>query len=120
MRKVAIAVLLAFAVTLAVVVGNRMSAEAMAVVVGVVCGVAAGIPMSVLITLVLNGSKHRTGIEEWPYSQQGGRCGTYPPVVVIQGGMPASNSLLPPYYPTQAMMHGSIQRQFRIFGEHEE
>jgi hypothetical protein len=39
----------AFSVALAVVVGNRMSAEAMAVVIGVVCGVAASIPMSGVI-----------------------------------------------------------------------
>jgi hypothetical protein len=41
--------LVAFSVALAVVVGNRMSAEAMAVVIGVVCGVTASIPMSAII-----------------------------------------------------------------------
>jgi hypothetical protein len=41
--------LLAFAVSLAVVVGQRLSAEAMAVIVGVVAGVAASIPTSLIV-----------------------------------------------------------------------
>jgi hypothetical protein len=117
MRKVAIAVVLAFAVTLAAVVGQRMSAEAMAVVVGVVCGVAAGIPMSVLLMLIL--TRRERQVEESPYGQ-GGRYGAYPPVVVIQGGAPMSNSPLPPYYPTQAMIHESSPREFRVVGEGED
>ena len=40
---------LAFAVTLAVVIGQRLSAEAMAVMVGVVAGVAASIPTSLIV-----------------------------------------------------------------------
>lgn len=40
---------LAFAVTLAIVVGQRLSAEAMSVMVGVVAGVAASIPTSLIV-----------------------------------------------------------------------
>jgi hypothetical protein len=40
---------LGFAVTLAVVVGQRLSAEAMAVVIGVIAGVAASIPTSLIV-----------------------------------------------------------------------
>jgi len=40
---------LAFAVTLAVVIGLRLSTEAMAVIVGVVAGVAASIPASLIV-----------------------------------------------------------------------
>jgi hypothetical protein len=40
---------LAFAVTLAVVIGLRLSTEAMAVIVGVVAGVAASIPTSLIV-----------------------------------------------------------------------
>ncbi len=40
----------AFAVTLAAVIGLRLSAEAMAVIVGVVAGVAASIPGSLMVT----------------------------------------------------------------------
>jgi len=117
MRKTVIAILLAFAVTLAAVVGNRMSAEAMAVVVGVVCGVAAGIPMSLLILLVLH--RRASQAEEPMYEQVGGRYGAYPPVVVIQGGSPAPNHLMPPYYSTQLMTHEPTQRRFHVVGEGE-
>ena len=51
MKKVAILALLAFAVTLAVIIGQRMSTDAMAVVVGVACGVLASIPTSLLMAL---------------------------------------------------------------------
>ena len=40
---------LAFGVTLAVVVGVRLSAEAMAVVIGVIAGVAASVPTSLIV-----------------------------------------------------------------------
>ncbi len=43
---------LAFAITLAVVVGQRLSAQAMAVVIGIIAGVAASIPTSLLVVWV--------------------------------------------------------------------
>lgn len=45
---------LAFVVTLAVIIGQRLSAEAMAVMVGVVAGVAASIPTSLLVVWFAN------------------------------------------------------------------
>ena len=45
-------VMMAFAVTLAVVVGRRLSDEALAVLAGAVCGVGAAIPTSLLIVAV--------------------------------------------------------------------
>jgi hypothetical protein len=48
-RFVWLAIGLAFAVTLAVIIGQRLSAEAMAVMVGVVAGVAASIPTSLIV-----------------------------------------------------------------------
>ena len=122
MRKAMIAVALAFAVTLAAVIGNRMSAEAMAVVVGVVCGVAAGIPMSMLLIFIINrgGRKDHLG-EEWPaYGQHFPRPGAYPPVVVIQGGSPAPSGFLPPYYSAPLSSQEPAQRHFHIVGEHED
>ena len=76
MKNLLILAIAAFAITLAIVVGNRMSAEAMAVVVGIVCGVAASIPMSVLILILT----HRLGRREEA------RRLDYPPVVVVNPG----------------------------------
>ena len=44
--------LLAFAITLAIVIGERMSSEAMAVLMGVVAGVAASIPTSLIVVWI--------------------------------------------------------------------
>ena len=44
--------LLAFGVTLAIVIGQRMSSEAMAVLMGVVAGVAASIPTSLIVVWI--------------------------------------------------------------------
>jgi hypothetical protein len=105
---------LVFGIALAAMVGNRMSAEAMAVVVGVVCGVAAGIPTSALLLLVMGRrDRLREGREE-----QVPRLGASPPVVVIQGGAPQA---LPPgqdaeYWPSiQPMAHS--QGGFHIVGD---
>lgn len=105
-----------FGVALAVVVGNRMSAEAMAVVVGVVCGVAAGIPTAVLLLVVVN----RRDRQRYEAEDRGARFSSSPPVVVIQGGapqaLPQGQQLgywpaVPP--PTHA------RRQFELVGDDE-
>jgi hypothetical protein len=112
MGRALTALLIAFAVTLAVVVGNRMSTEAMAVVVGVVCGVAAGIPMSLLILLATR-RRHREAEGYGMYGQQTRRDGSYPPVVVIQGGTPVPNQPQLPYYGSSVE---AAPRQFHIVG----
>jgi hypothetical protein len=113
-RQVVLVLGLAFAVTLAIFVGKRMSAEAMAVVVGVVCGVAAGIPTSVLLLVVMTRrERQRTGAAE-----QQPRQGSYPPVVVIQGGAPQALPQGPQagYWPTAAP-GPMMQRQFHVIGD---
>lgn len=81
MRSVIKLGVVAFCVTLGVVVGNRMSSEAMAVVVGVVCGVLASIPMSVLLLLVVRRSTQHSPSPPPQQPQQ-----HYPPVVVVNPG----------------------------------
>ena len=53
MKKVIVPVMLAFGVTLAVIIGQRMSTDAMAVVIGVAVGVAASVPTSLLLVALL-------------------------------------------------------------------
>ncbi len=107
---------LVLGIALAVVVGNRMSAEAMAVVVGVVCGVAAGIPTAVLMLVVMN-RRERLRDES---IERSARFSGSPPVVVIQGGAPQAlpsgqqmaywPSVPPPTQP---------RRQFELVGDDE-
>ena len=65
-----------FLAGLGVVIGNRMSTEAMGVVVGVVLGVAASIPMTLLVMLFLARSDKRDQPREEPEPPRG-------PVVIL-------------------------------------
>jgi hypothetical protein len=109
-------VALGFAVTLAVIVGNRLSDEALAVLAGAVCGVGAAIPTSLLILAIVR--RREKSVTDWNdtqrpqmYAQQ---QGAYPPVIVVappnvqqpynwNGGYPPS--LAPP-----------ARRQFTVVG----
>ena len=104
---------LIFAIALAVVVGKKMSAEAMAVVVGVVCGVAAAIPTSILLLVVFT-RRDRQQLDEM---ETRSRQHSSPPVVVIQGGAPQA---LPPgpqagYWPA-AQPGPAVNREFHVVG----
>jgi len=111
---------LVFAVTLAVVVGRQLSTEAMAVVIGVVCGVAAGIPTSFLLFVVLTRREAARAEREQETARPGRSYGSYPPVVVIQGGAPQAQPPMLPggYWPTpqQAPL---VSRQFNVVGADE-
>ncbi len=103
----------AFGLTLAVMVGQRLSDQALAVLAGSVCGVAASIPPSLLIIWVTRRKQEQKGM---PYG------GPYPPVVVVQP--PAAYSpgvgdggrryLSPMYAPMNA---APVQREFVVVGE---
>ena len=106
MKKVATIILLAFAVTLAVIIGQRMSTDAMAVVIGVACGVLASIPTSLLILAVSS----RRGERQVP--QQ--RHPNYPPVVIVNPGSNQPRYLQQPF---QAPLAQEPERQFRVVGD---
>lgn len=105
-RWLAAAVAVAFAVTLALVIGERLSDQAMAVLAGAVCGVGASIPTSVLIIWV---TRRRQEVRSAPPA-----AGYYPPVVVVQppaAGPPGAQqpAYLPPY-------SAPLQREFTVVG----
>jgi hypothetical protein len=93
-----------FSVTLAVVIGNRLSDQALAVLAGAVCGVGAAIPTSLLIVAV---SRRRDEPRGQPMVYPSHPQNTYPPVVVIappgvQQGANTWNALPPSFgVPTQ-------------------
>ena len=92
------AALLAFAVTLAVVVGQRLSSEAMAVVIGVIAGVAASIPTSLIVVWVATRSlAANRGAAEAPAA----RPAAPPQVIVVQSPAPAA-----PHYPASVLSGG--------------
>jgi len=110
----------AFAVALAVVVGNRMSADAMAVVVGVACGVLASVPTSLLLIWAL-GRRGRAASEGERSGYMGGG-NQYPPIVVVNPGSGHSVSgygSLPSLPPGQSLPPPGGPRSFRVVGEEE-
>ena len=112
-RQMAAASGLVFAVTLAIIVGKQMTAEAMAVVIGVVCGVLAGIPTSVLLLVALN---HRDSLRSREQAARQAPA-NYPPVVVIQGGaqQPQLPAMQGGYWPAPNAAP-LVSRQFHVVG----
>lgn len=80
MKKFLFVVGVVFAITLAIVLGLKMSSDALAVIVGVVSGVLASVPTSAILVWVL---RQRDRQIEAQMGQ--GYSGHYPPVVVVNG-----------------------------------
>ena len=100
----------AFAVTLVIVVSNRLNDEALAVLAGTVCGVGAAIPTSLIIVAITRRRREEPPRVSPPAYQQG----MYPPVVVVtpQGGQqqPSGWNALPP------SLTAPVQREFTVVG----
>ena len=101
-----------FAVTLAIVIGTRMSPDAMAVVVGIVCGVLASIPTSALLMWVMRQRDRQD-------SQLGhGRYNShYPPVVVVNGQGPNGHTNGYPPTPLPIGSASAGPRNFKVIGQ---
>jgi hypothetical protein len=109
-------VTVAFVVTLALMVGNRLSDEALGVLAGAVCGVGAAIPTSLIVVAVTrrrDGPDSRRHLSrspgDWP------RSNPYPPVVVISppAGQQRSHqtwNALPP------SLSAPMERNFTVVG----
>jgi len=87
-----------------------------------VCGAAAGIPVSLLLLAAMQRRQH---LEADDWSRGGAmRPGSYPPVVVIQGGQPSTTwPGLKPHDSLQAPFYGAAldpaPREFRVVGGQE-
>lgn len=114
MRNLFVIVLLAFVVSLALVLGSRLPIDALTVIVGVGCGVLASIPTSLLIVAVTSRRENQSG---QLHNQQ-----TYPPVVVVNA--PPGHSQFTPGWPGPgpALFNPApaSSRQFHVIGDDEE
>jgi len=108
-RQTVLLLVLAFVVTLGVVIGTRMSSDAIAVLVGVVAGVAASIPTALLLMAV---TRRR---DDEPYEEPYDPRPQSPPVIVVTAGNPQQQ--LSPYasYPYQPVQ-SQPRRQFWVMG----
>jgi hypothetical protein len=111
-KKFTIIIGIAFAITLAVVVGTRISPDAMAVIIGIICGVLASIPTTAILLWVL---RQREKQMETQFGNV--RPGHYPPVVVVngQGTNGYGNAHPPPALTAGATPPGS--REFKVIGQ---
>ena len=111
-------VVVAFVVTLAVVVGNRLSEEALGVLAGAVCGVGAAIPTSLIVVAVSrrqgeNGraSYGRMREREPDYEPRH----AYPPVVVVSPGNTQQRSRQS-WNALPSSLSPPMDRHFRVVG----
>jgi hypothetical protein len=120
MRRLIGLSMLAGIVTLAIIIGQRMSTDAMAVVIGVVFGVAASIPTSLLIALAARGNRR----QDPPYRRDDYQPSPPPPqiYVVNPGQLPAA----PTHGPQPALTHptgnyylAEPARRYKVVGEAE-
>jgi len=116
MKRAGLILGMVLVVALAVVVGNRMSADAMAVVVGVgvACGVLASIPTSLLLIWALARNARADAY--------GDRSARYPPIVVVNPGQsygrPGYGSS-PVYSAGDHLSLPAGPRDFKVVGEAE-
>ena len=112
MRKFIFVITSAFAIALAIVIGVRLSPDAMAVIIGIVAGVLASVPTSVVLVWVL---RQRDKQLESQYGPM--RHGQYPPVVVVNGQSPNGygTALGAPTLTAQSSPPGS--RDFKVVGQ---
>jgi len=136
-RYIWLTLALAFSVTLAVVVGQRLSSEAMAVIVGVVAGVAASIPTSLVVVWFATRTLNHRDFEARPptpnVSAQASRNaagwaetpGAYPPamprmIVVQQPAAASPAGYMAPQYPLagpqQLWPAGPQPRRYTVVG----
>ena len=113
MKKFLFVVGVAFTVTVAVVVGVRMSSDAMAVVVGIVCGMLASVPTSAILVWTLR-------VRDKQLEAQlgtGRQYGQYPPVVVVNGQHPNGANRI--HGPQPAVLSGGNNgaRNFKVIGQ---
>jgi hypothetical protein len=103
-----------FVVTLAVVMGTRMSPDALAVVIGIICGVLASIPTSAMLVWVM---RQRDKQAEMQMGQMRPFGSQYPPVVVVNGqGAHGYNGSYPaPPLPAGSPALGG--RSFKVIGQ---
>ncbi len=98
-------IVLAFSITLAIIIGTRLSDQALAVIVGVVAGVAASLPTSLIIVwFATRAVGVRAAREAEPRPET-------PHIIVVQPPVPADpRSYIPPPAPPRN------QRKFTIIG----
>lgn len=121
MKKALLPLLLGFGVTLALLIGQRMSTDAMAVVIGVSVGIAASVPTSLLLVALLRRERASGWRSELPPASP---PQLQPPQIIVvdpaqwraaQGQQMLPYAPLPPDYGSDAGL-----RRLRVVGDEDE
>jgi len=123
MKKAIVPLLMAFGVTLAIIVGQRMSTDAMAVVIGVAVGVAASVPTSLLLVALLRRERMGSWRPEPPAQPPAYPQLQQPNVIVLNPadllGQRREQPYVPLPPPEYAQPDGGLRR-LRIVGDDDE
>ncbi len=117
MKKVLPLLMLGFGVALAVIIGQRMSTDAMAVVIGVAVGVAASVPTSLLLVALLR--RERRSYRDEPPPQPAYPSFQQPNFIVLDPAqlMAQRNLQQPqPVMPPPMLSQDAGMRRLRVVG----
>jgi hypothetical protein len=126
MKRVIVPVMLGFGVTLALVIGQRMTTDAMAVVLGVAVGVAASVPTSILLVALVRRAQREAGGRLEP-SQAAPAAYALPPqqpniIVLNPGDVLGQRNGHPAYLPQPPaeLLQDAGLRRLRVVGDEDE
>ena len=106
----------AFAVTLAVVVGQRLSSEAMAVVVGVIAGVAASVPTSLIVMWVATRVVTPAAGSSIAPDRHAPDHSAEPPRIIVVPTAPVPPAYLPLNTPVSTYAPSAAARRYTVIG----
>jgi len=120
MKKLLVPLMLGFGMALALVIGRRMSTDAMAVVLGVAVGVASSVPTSLLLMALLRRERALTSLSGG--AEHGGPVLAQPPSVVVLNASDLAGVRREapqiPMPPVELIQDGGLRR-LRVVGEDE-
>jgi len=122
MKRVIVPVMLGFGVTLALVIGQRMTTDAMAVVLGVAVGVAASVPTSILLVALVRRAQREAGAR-LPPAPAAGYAPPQPNIIVLNpadllGQRHGQPAYLP--QPPGELLQDAGLRRLRVVGDEDE
>ena len=126
MKRVIVPVMLGFGVTLALVIGQRMTTDAMAVVLGVAVGVAASVPTSILLVALVRRAQRESGGRLEPAAAQAAYAlppQPQPNIIVLNPGdmlgQRNGQSAYLPQPPVELLQDAGLRR-LRVVGDEDE
>ena len=124
MKRVLVPVMLGFGVTLALVIGQRLTTDAMAVVLGVAVGVAASVPTSILLVALVRRAQREAGGRAGAAAQSAYALPPQQPNIIVlnPGDLLGQRRGQPAYLPQPPveLLQDAGLRRLRVVGDEDE